>query len=402
MNYSDQTMTTILKALCSALTDRPPAWDDLDPADWRALPALAKAEGVTALLVHRWQREGWPEQMPLTVRQMLKLGYYTTTAQSMFLHEELPRILQLLQPVGPVVLLKGAALGATLYPHRSLRPLSDLDLLVPSDTFHDALQTLYAAGYVRNQAPEIAPGIDQVLSHHVQVCGGASGNIPVELHWSMVAGAADWRSPDLGWIWQQIEPWQPRGDGAGAPDETIAWQLTPTAQLLYLSAHIMLQHGGAQARLIWLYDLHLLLTQRADDIDWDEVVACANAWRWSAAVYAALDATQRCFGTPLPAAPLAALRSGDQRAARFVRRRSSMRATSMLVIWPKLMALPVQARVRVAWRLVCPRPAYLRWRYQVPTERMLAPYYLFHWRRLLRSGLMSILHALHRRSANIS
>ncbi len=63
-------------------------------------------------------------------------------------------------------------------------------------------------------------------------------------------------------------------DGAFVQD-SMEWKadnllmLTPTAQLLYACAHAMLQHGGRNASLRWMYDLDLLMTVYAETLDWD-------------------------------------------------------------------------------------------------------------------------------------
>jgi len=56
-----------------------------------------------------------------------------TLARNLLLYHELPRILKVLSPL-PVIVLKGAALAATIYHRIGLRTMGDLDLLVHSIT----------------------------------------------------------------------------------------------------------------------------------------------------------------------------------------------------------------------------------------------------------------------------
>ncbi|MFQ5344183.1 MAG: nucleotidyltransferase family protein, partial [Anaerolineae bacterium] len=52
------------------------------------------------------------------------------------------------------MLLKGAALANTLYPTPALRPLSDIDLLIPRQHLEPAVQAVKSLGY-RQPYPEM-------------------------------------------------------------------------------------------------------------------------------------------------------------------------------------------------------------------------------------------------------
>jgi hypothetical protein len=389
-------MDAIRRMLCAALTDRNDQldWSRLAADEWRSLLELAQADGVLPLLYHTFDSRHQLDQLPADLRRALQLGYYAAVAQSSLIYGELKRVLGALQPVTPVVVLKGAALGPTIYPAAALRPLSDIDLLIPEQHLPAATLALRSLGY--QDMPELTPGLNRVVEYHTQLQGGPSGRVTVELHWRLVAGAADWRSPPQDWFWQQLAPWQPDSD---AP--TVR-QLTPTAHLLYLAAHLVLQHGSTQARLIWLYDLHLLIEQRGTLIQWDTAIEQARAFRWAAALHTALVAAREHLGTPLPEDVLDALQSAsDQSARAFVEQQADIPPTAIMNEWIKLRSLQPRARARFIWSLICPSPTYLRWRYQ-PRPRWIWPVYLlFHWLRIVGAGLQIAYNRLRqRRSKN--
>lgn len=383
-------METIRQALCVTLVGDRADWSSFTSADWRALLAIAQADGVLPLLDWRLEQQGWPDSLPSDLKSALRLGYYSAVAQSGLIYAELERVLAALAPLTTVVVLKGAALGPTIYPASALRPLSDIDLLVPEAELPAATAALHALGYA--DMPELTPGINQLVEYHSQFQGGPRGSVTVELHWRLVAGAADWRSPSHDWFWQQIEPWQP------ATSVPSAWQLTPAAQLLYLAAHLVLQHGSGQARLIWLYDLHLLLTRHGERISWPETIAQARQFRWTDALHTALRASRDYFGTPLPADLLPTLQelTLDRASAAFARRKASAAPTATIGEWLKLQALTPRARLQFIGSLLCPSPAYLRWRYQPPAA--LWPLcYPYHWLRIACAGLEVAAHLLRQR-----
>ncbi|HEY0607711.1 MAG TPA: nucleotidyltransferase family protein [Herpetosiphonaceae bacterium] len=373
-------METARQALCATLGGDRAEWSSLAAADWRALPAMAQADGVLPLLAWRLEQQGWPETMPADLKSALRLAYYSAVAQSSLIHAELGRVLAALAPITTVVVLKGAALGPTLYPAAALRPLSDIDLLVPEQDLAAATAALQALGYA--EMPELTPGINQLVEYHSRLQGGPRGSVTVELHWRLVAGAADWRSPAHDWFWQQIELWQSESD------TPTVWQLTPAAHLLYLAAHLVLQHGAGQARLIWLYDLHLLVTRHGEHISWPATIAQAQHFHWTDALHTALRAAHDYFGTPLPKDLLSALEAStsDPEPAAFARRKAGAAPTATIGEWLKLQSLEPRARLQFIGSLLCPSPEYIRWRYQ-PRASLWPLCYPYHWLRIALAGL---------------
>ncbi len=64
----------------------------------------------------------------------------------------------------PVVALKGICFALTIYPDIGMRPMVDLDLLVPASRLAEAIQIAYDLGYEK-AVPEATPGLDELLNH---------------------------------------------------------------------------------------------------------------------------------------------------------------------------------------------------------------------------------------------
>ncbi|MFQ5859502.1 MAG: nucleotidyltransferase family protein [Anaerolineae bacterium] len=400
-------------------------WQSFSPADWDLLIATARTQGVAPLLYHalntypeRGRRAaGWPESMPAHTHRELQAAYYATAARNLLLYQELAHILAALRvslsPLLPVILLKGAALATSVYPRTELRPMRDLDLLVPHQHLATAVQAVQSLEY-REVYPEMTPGLNRVAGHCVHMRGGPQRSVAVELHWGLVAGDTDWRSPPLDWFWTQTEKWKMDNGGRERENEaqppTFSLQppisnpkseirnpkseiltLTPTAHLLYLAAHLMLQHGGAQARLLWFYDLHLLVSRCENRLDWDELLARARLFRWAAALHAALRGTQDRFDTPLPHGFLDALaETRDPQATRMVERKAGLPRTRATNVWHALTSLDWRTRLRLAWGLACPSPTYMRWRYNPWPAWLWSVYYPYRWFDIVRDGLSTL------------
>jgi len=399
----------------------------LHPDDWHLLATTAWHQGVAPLLYHALKRAGWPTGVPPDVQADLRQAYYATTTVNILVYRELARLLAALATAEtptdhrpptadshtryarrnvyhaslittsaiPAVVLKGAALATTLYRHIGLRPLGDLDLLVPEECLIEAVARLKALGYVEPY-PEMAPGFNAMAGHHVHLQGGLAIRVAVELHWTLIGGEHDWRTPSLPWFWSQTEALTPTPRGEGVRG---ALSLNPTAHLLYLCAHLMLQHGEAHAPLRWFYDIYLLVKREGWRIRWDELVARAREFHWAPAVHATLEGTRDRFVGPVESAdeawlPLGVLEalveSPDRRASRLVARRADPLQTRATGVMAAASALSAGARLRLLLAITMPSPAYMRWRYK-PRPAWLWPlYYPYRWFDILREGLTTL------------
>ncbi len=138
--------------------------------------------------------EGSYRMLPLLSKNLLRLGltdayldrWKGTRRRSFVVNEilfrELGPVLDALGKAGiPVLLLKGAALVAGVYGESGLRPMADLDLLVPDARARDAFETLRALGW-RSLAPRPERLLD---ARHGTSFKGPSGH-EIDLHWYLL------------------------------------------------------------------------------------------------------------------------------------------------------------------------------------------------------------------------
>jgi hypothetical protein len=286
-----------------------------------------------------------------------------------------------------VVALKGVCFALTIYPDPGLRPMVDLDLLVPASKASEAVRIAKSSGYV-DALPEASPGLGELLDHEVCLKKMAVPFTTLELHHSLVAEKSFTYAVPVDWFWSQTEPME-----AFSSERRIEnlRMLTPTAQVLYACAHAMLQHGARNTSLRWYYDLDRLIRIYAGRMDWDLLLSQARIFEWSSAASAALAQTTALFGTPIPQKVLDDLPRHFDRNTKRVAMMQDRPATHTLEEYQKLKSLNGYGRFKLILALIVPGPAYMRWRYGLRSVWALPVYYLFRWWGILKDAIQTVI-----------
>lgn len=197
------------------------------------------------------------------------------------------------------LVIKGAALAAR-YPAPGLRPMDDVDLVMPRDRVDAALAVLRGAGW--RTAPVPGRHHETVLVHP-QVPG-----LPLELHRSLSTWPDRSNRLDPSVLWARREPCVV----AGVP----AFGLQLEDELVVLAAHAGKPFHVFE-RLIWSVDIAVAIgdaAARGVAIDWDTVLDNARRARARTALAVALVHAAR-LGATSPAELRRLPATGARRAA---------------------------------------------------------------------------------------
>jgi hypothetical protein len=227
--------------------------DALGP-DRAAVGAMADAFKMEALLL-------LPRAVALAVRPLTEVG---------------------LEPV----VFKGPAVAAR-YPEPGLRPMDDIDLLLPRADHGRSLEALRHAGWQVARAGD-GDHYDTLLTHP---------EVPtlfLEVHFGLEGGSGRVTALNPEALWARRQPL----DCAGTP----AFGLPPAEELVVLAAHAGKPHHRF-VRLVWMADLTMIVGHAETHdaaVDWDRVHAVARAARCVTVVGAALEMARRA-GVDAPA-----------------------------------------------------------------------------------------------------
>jgi len=274
-------------ALAAILREGPLSWDAVGVEGQRLLQD-AHAEEVCGLIYHR--QRGSPEfaSWPQEVRQALEQEARAAMARELLIQHELLRVLEALdrQAVHPL-LLKGAALAYTRYPHPSLRSRSDTDLLIREAERDRVRHALTPLGY---RPSLLCDG--EILFRQFELAREDAFGVPhaLDVHWAISTQAAFADALSYGEMW-------PRAVSAPALGPHARVPATVDALILALIHPAM--HHRNQPRLLWAFDVHLLVGA-LEPQGFEELVRRAIEKRIAAVCAHGLRVAQDWLGTQVP------------------------------------------------------------------------------------------------------
>ena len=321
-------------------TRQVPQLSTLNERDWAILNGLAGQHRLKPLL---HAQHGANPEVPFGVRSHWQEMHRVTALQAMLARQELIECAALLEAAGlAAIALKGAWLSQHAYPAAGLRPMRDLDLLVPSAQILDGYAALLAAGYAELEPPEMPLAEVIRLDKHMPVLVAPRGSL-IELHHRL---------------------WEPDGrlDHATPVQEEAALRgravhdadgiryLAPQDTLAHLIIHAIYSHRLDCGPLL-LADIDFLL--QAKPINWADfwTRAAAEGCRSGARLVLELVATYRAEavidfrpdqGTPTPSKVLAA--APDLLLQELATRRSAGLAAAALKAGPRKLLQRLRGR----------------------------------------------------------
>lgn len=287
-------MAEISKAASSILAGDRPA---LPPSDSMAFSLACYTSGTGALLGY-WLESGQLDA-PTVLAELLRLHLKHGRARAERVETESCKLVGALVEAGlPIVVLKGGHTAHAYFPDPATRPMSDLDLLVPTESAPGAevalaTASLECAGRAKRESCWVRPN----SAREPRSIWLAHANDPwsVDLHnslnFSADAGAPVVRFDSAEPI-ETSEPW-PLDDGAGVLSQPLL--------LLHLAVHA----SGGLHSLTLLRMIEIVLVARQDfaagKLSWDDFLHVGALTNALGAAYPALCMAEKLAPGTIPA-----------------------------------------------------------------------------------------------------
>jgi hypothetical protein len=249
-------------------------FDDSDPGSDRLLPLVYRNLG--------------PGSFDSAAADRLKGLYRQAWSHNQLLFRRAAGAIETLHDAGIETLVtKGASLALLSYADVGVRPMDDVDVLVPIARSADAIEALSIAGW----SPAHKSPLEWTAVHHSLGFADAKGG-NVDLHWFSL-----WQPASDDPLWRSSLPLGLAGTATRAP--------CPADQLLLACVH-----GTPWSPLPpfrWIADAVTVIRSAGDELDWDRLVSEATRRRLTVATAAALAYLREEFGAAVPEPALASL-----------------------------------------------------------------------------------------------
>jgi hypothetical protein len=198
----------------------------------------------------------------------------------------------------PAIVMKGAALGELLYESAGLRPMLDVDLMIRNEDLDAATKVLVELGYSCDESYQEA-GWYKSHHHHLAPFVSSDRSVVVELHYELASPQANLAiATDA--LWQRARPFQIASDAAMI--------LAPEDLLLGICAHVAISKRFVKS-LRDLAEIAAVIERYCGEIQWEDVVGNAIAWRAARCAYYGLWAARLLTGAEVPPEVLDQLKS---------------------------------------------------------------------------------------------
>jgi hypothetical protein len=345
-----------------------------DQINWEEFIRLATYHGVAGLLLYWMKKLKLESSLPRDVHRSLH-GIHKSQAHFLGDHQEIIRkiLMRFHQSRIEVILLKGAQLGHIDYPRFSLRPMGDIDLLVKGSDQLRVIKlllemgfNLYETGGTCNRffSKGVPKGKKRETHKPVFVEVHSNLQVPVRLNRSFIV--------DMDEFWN---------GGQGKSINGFPFlQLCPTHNLIYLCSHLAEHHFS---RMIWAYDVALLIQRHGEEIDWEKLEELCARMRIRSPLYHSLRLCRELFGIPISERVLRNLSTPwwRKRIGHFVIRRNLLFPEQYQAGWFDqffIKTFLVDSWAEAMLWFLFPTREWMKKQYSLRGTREIYPYYLLH------------------------
>lgn len=273
----------ILGALTSGEDAKPACAPD--GVDYHEVLDIASSHGLKPLLHAKTKSiSGLPDFFVKDLEE----SYNQNLARNIFLWSQLKKIAEAFNSKGvSFIVFKGVLLAEEYYGDVGLRPMVDLDILVLEKERRKAGEILGGLGYFipadydASFAGKYRSHIPYASEHRIRHS--------VEVHWALTQKVRF--NLDMDAVWTDSETY----DSEGVQVKTMCRERLLSYLCVHFTHHLHYPEGSFRPKLIWLYDIDLLIGR--DEVDWDSVLETAKRERTKTALYATLCLANKLLGT---------------------------------------------------------------------------------------------------------
>jgi hypothetical protein len=259
---------------------------------WGILLARSRVLGVEPIFTASLYKMN-DISMPDEIKSQVRKDHMSNVARNMRITQTLKEITSLFAEHRiETILLKGAHLSYFIYENIGQRTMSDIDLMVKESDLAKAERKLVEIGFETQRKFGIET--ESAIHHHLPPLMKEGGNVPVELHWTLVYPNAPF-TIDLKSIWEQSEEHSIGG--------SIVRVLSAPDLVLMLAIHCA-YHDRFDYGLKTLCDVDAIIKFCGTKLIWEDLIARARSWKADRCLFIVLSLAKKHLDVIVPEAVL--------------------------------------------------------------------------------------------------
>ncbi len=271
---------------------------ELSELDWNGVVENAIDHGVSPFIWHHIKPFAQALGIPRSVNNKFSNLYLRSVGKGEVIRNQLHSLLQLFEQNGfPVIVVKGAYLADKVYQDFSIRPMTDIDILIKPEDAHSVENTLLASGYGALKSTS-----EPISSNHYiykPICNG----VRVEVHIDLRSRDND-RSFDINDIWRRSVV----ATIVGCKARALGLEDLILYQCYHHSKHLF-KHFGLRS----LCDLALIIKHNAGNINWELLAERSKEWHAENSVYLSMELLNKYFHITASPSFMKSLNPGELR-----------------------------------------------------------------------------------------
>ncbi|MHB8596657.1 MAG: nucleotidyltransferase domain-containing protein [Ktedonobacteraceae bacterium] len=351
---------------------------------------VAVLQGCLPLFMEETSSEELIQRVGQKKAAQLQQLYRQSTLLNLYYQFELTQVLEALTWAAiPVMVLKGADIAETQYARPELRHYGDIDLMVHPEDLKATFAILEQRGYRYYQEYRFEP-LSRQRAAFVYMKEHEVGYLLFEIHISP-------HSNEMGVSFDPVQIWQRARPITVASVNVYGMGLED--MFIYLCWHY---RSHTFERLLWLYDIAVMLIRCEEQLDWPQVSRIARELGLLSTVYYCVLLCQQVFHVAIPGCA----NIEQYRPSAFIRRLISRFVGNDLPtildrtayrkrkLFQRLMVDNVLILALVLFRAAFPHPAHLGRLYMERSRLPLRLYWLYypvHLLFIMKTGFQAIL-----------
>lgn len=274
--------------LYSLLQDEPITCPAATLVEWQQWIENLREHWILPLLYYKIAQLPAEYRPPGPIFSTLRSSYHHSASGSLQTELQIQEIQQLFEEAQiPMLVMKGPAIGRTVYSTPTLRASSDLDLLVKPSHVIKAREILIKQGYLL--AEKSFEKFQHFLCEEVfHPPSTARHYRSVEIHWSLCNNTQE-QAPDLSPLFERAVP--------VVNNSLTFWTLDPVDTFIQAVLHA-LEHHCLDLRINWCYDISLLFQKIIDSNLTTILLERSLEWQATQAVEKMLQISNFWTGAP--------------------------------------------------------------------------------------------------------